>query len=188
MALVALGTVDIRKSSTVLVTSAESTEANIVFISWLCSDLAMSAYYNTQWPGWVPNLLHHATGIFCWYLMTEGKFAHSIALCAMLTEATTPFVNQRFFFDKAGMKASALYVANGLAMTLLWFLLRVLLFGWLGVRLYQMRASLWALPPLHFCAAVFSYAVGYALQLYWFAKIAKGALKVLAGTPKSKSA
>ena len=186
MALSALETVDIRKSTTVLVTSPESTQTNIVFLAWLTSDLVMSLYYNSKWAGWFPNLLHHVAGINFWYHMTDGGFAHNIGSCAVLIEATTPFVNQRFFFEKAGMKSSPLYVINGIAMTLLWFLLRVLLFGWIGLRLFQMRASLLTLPPLYFYTTVLSFAVGYALQLFWFSKIFKGALKVLLA-PKSKS-
>jgi hypothetical protein len=158
----------------------------VVFIGYLLSDLLLSLIHSSSWPGWQANVLHHVTGIFCWYLMNEGGFGHSIAMCATLTEITTPFVNQRFFFDKANMKDGSLYVANGLLMTLLWFLFRVVLFGWLGFRLFQMRESLFALPNLHMFAAIFSYAVGYTLQLFWFQKIMKGALKVLAGGNKSK--
>lgn len=153
-------------------------------MGYLSSDLLLSLAYNNQWPGWQANVVHHVTGLACWYLMTDGGFGHSIAVCATMTEITTPFINQRFFLDKANMKDGMLYVVNGLLMTLLWFLFRVLLFGWLGFRLFQMRESLLALPNLYLFAAVFSYGVGYALQLFWWNKIFKGAMKVLSGGNK----
>jgi hypothetical protein len=117
--------------------------------------------------------------------MNDGGFAHSVAICAMLTEATTPFINQRFFFDKAGMKSGSLYLVNGLLMTVLWFILRVLMFGWLGWRLFLMREGIMALPFVHRAVALSSYVVGYALQLFWFDKILRGALKALKGPKKS---
>ena len=180
-------TSDVMDTTDVKVTSPQSSEANIIFIAYLASDLLLSVIYNTAWPGWQANMIHHVTGIWAWYMMTRHGFCHSIALCAMLTEATTPFVNQRWFFDKSGMKEGNLFVANGLLMTLLWFALRVCLFGWLGYRIFgPMRKSLLALPSLHLFCGLFSYTVGYALQLFWFSKIFKGALKVLSG-PKSKA-
>jgi len=188
IAVIAIETVDIRTSTNVNITSPESTQANIVFIAYLCSDLVLALFYNAAWPGWQSNMIHHTTGIICWYLMNQGGFGHCLALCAMITETTTPFVNQRFFFDRAGMKAGSLYVVNGLLMTLLWFILRVCLFGWLGWRMITaMRASILALPPLYFATAVFSYVVGYSLQLFWFSKIFKGALKHLS-PPKARTA
>ena len=37
------------------------------------------------------------------------------------------------------MKASPLYLANGILMLVSWFVLRVVVFGWMGVRLWGMR-------------------------------------------------
>lgn len=41
------------------------------------------------------------------------------------TELTTPFVNQRWFFEQAGLKESRLYVINGALMWLSWFVIRI---------------------------------------------------------------
>ena len=83
-----------------------------------------------------------------------------------------------------------MYLANGLLMTLLWFLLRICLFGWVGYRLILMRAALFSLPALHSITLGGGYAFGYCLQIFWFRKILKGALKAvgIGGDGKKKAA
>jgi hypothetical protein len=117
--------------------------------------------------------------------MNEDGFGHTFGMMGMMTEITTPFVNQRFFFDKSGMREGSLYVVNGLIMTLLWFLIRVVFCGWMCYRLLEMRVTLMTLSPFSLSTVIFSYCVGYALQLFWFKKIFKGALKVVFGSSKS---
>jgi hypothetical protein len=116
--------------------------------------------------------------------MNEDGFGHTFGMMGMMTEITTPFVNQRFFFDKSGMREGSLYVVNGLIMTLLWFLIRVVFCGWMCYRLVEMRVTLMTLSPFSLSTVIFSYCVGYALQLFWFKKIFKGALKVVFGSSK----
>ena len=85
------------------------------------------------------------------------------------------------------MKDTTLYVVNGLFMTLLWFILRVCLFGWLGTRMFAMRSALLSITSLQRNTVLFSYVVGYSLQLFWFNKIVKGALKAIGfGAKKAK--
>lgn len=168
-------------------TCAESSHANRVFIAYLAYDLTNSLYHNRAWSGWVSNVIHHACGIVCWTAIETHGMAHLFGITAILTETTTPFVNNRWFFSQTGMKDSRLYVANGLLMTLLWFVLRICLFGWLGVRLYVMRSDLLSLPNFLIFILLQSYATGYALQIFWFRKIFKGALKTLRGGTSKKA-
>ncbi len=96
-----------------------------------------------------------------------------------LCELTTPFINARWFMDKAGMKSSMLYLVNGLIMLVSWFLLRVLLFGYMGWRIVVMWDQIMTLTGVQKSAVIFAYTVGYGLQLFWFKKILRGALKAV---------
>jgi hypothetical protein len=83
------------------------------------------------------------------------------------------------------MKNTSIYVINGLFMTFLWFILRVCLFAWLGVRIFSMRSDVLTLTSVQRNTVLFSYFVGYSLQLFWFNKILRGALKAIGiGTKK----
>ena len=84
-------------------------------------------------------------------------------------------------------KDSTLYVVNGAIMALTFFLLRVVLMGWLVVRnLVVLRAPFFALPPSTVVVTTLGCAVGYPMQLMWFSKIVSGIVKILSGTPASK--
>mmetsp|Transcript_42948 Transcript_42948/g.97151 ORF Transcript_42948/g.97151 Transcript_42948/m.97151 type:complete len:194 (-) Transcript_42948:206-787(-) len=157
----------------------DSVRANLVFVGYLCSDLAITLYFRECWPGYEAMLLHHVMAVLAWYVMIQGKFGHAFTLVGLLSEATTPFVNQRWFFDKCDMKSGLLYLVNGILITLLWFLIRVCLFGWMGWRIYEMRASVFSLSPYQIFVVLLAYFVGYALQIFWFRKILRGVLKAL---------
>jgi hypothetical protein len=51
------------------------------------------------------------------------------------------------------------------------------MFGWLGFRLFLLREALFALPFSHVANLLGGYSLGCFLQVFWFRKILKGALK-----------
>lgn len=178
----------------------------------MLSDTIGACYHNRAWPGWQANLIHHGTAITIFLLLLVVELGHSLGIAAILLEVTTPFVNARWFLDKCGLKSSTLYMANGLAMTLLWLIVRVLGGAGIGVSIaYQWHevpcsldprcpapgavcsrrcarvgaAQIAQISPAKQAAFAVAYVLGYGLQLFWFSKIAKGALKVFTG-PASK--
>lgn len=161
--------------------SPESSRANRVFLSYLAYDLTNVLYWRKRWSGWKATAIHHAMGLACWTTIETRGVAHVLGITAILTEITTPFVNTRWFLAETGLKKSVLYMVNGLVMTLLWFVFRILLFIWLGFRLYAMRFALFAIPPDQSNVIELSFVIGFTLQVFWFRKIAKGAYKTLAG-------
>uniref|UniRef100_A0A7S3YPV9 TLC domain-containing protein n=1 Tax=Lotharella globosa TaxID=91324 RepID=A0A7S3YPV9_9EUKA len=162
-------------------TTSQTTGCCNVLVGYLCSDLALSLYYGGRWPGNTANIIHHITAILAFIQMSAWGFGHSLGMMIIVLETTTPFVNQRWFFEKTGMKVThpALYVANGLAMVILWFLLRILLVGWVGIRLIAVREQVASMAWPQVLTVVCTYAVGYGLQFFWFYKILRGAIKAL---------
>ena len=184
-------------------TTPATTYCMKVLVGYIMSDLILAVYYGSAWNGWVANWIHHIAATLTWgmvrfffsiqqqhsdfsfslFQLLDGEYGHCYAMIASICEATTPFINQRWFFDKCGMKASTMYLVNGLTILVGWFALRIVMFGWMFWRMYVMREQLLSVStwPLLILSAV----VGYALQIFWFRKIARGAWKVAFGKKKS---
>ena len=79
-------------------------------------------------------------------------------------------------------KDSKLYVANGILMAATFFVFRVVLPGSLLIRVcVDLREEFLGIPTLPMVAAGVGFGLGYPLQLFWFSKIAKGIIKIMAG-------
>eukprot|EP00933_Yihiella_yeosuensis_P079549 TRINITY_DN9246_c1_g1_i1.p2 TRINITY_DN9246_c1_g1~~TRINITY_DN9246_c1_g1_i1.p2 ORF type:complete len:106 (-),score=9.91 TRINITY_DN9246_c1_g1_i1:173-490(-) len=103
----------------------------------------------------------------------------------MSCEITTPFVNTRWFLDKAGMKEHKIYLVNGLMMMFIWLIFRIVIYNLSWVRLYQQREGLMALPVVNIITFLGCYITGTVLQSIWFMKMVKGARKALKASRKN---
>ena len=92
--------------------------------------------------------------------------------------------------SKAGKKETALYAANGVAIFVSWFLLRVIFLGWMAYdKLIVHRDAFLALGQPTVGAFLVCYLSSYMLQLAWFWKILKGVIALFSGDkPKPKRA
>ena len=131
---------------------------------------------------------HHVAALSALAIGGTRDEGHLYTLGLMLAESTTPFVNARYFLDAAGMRSHWSYVANGLALTVSWGVVRVLGFAAFFVHLYQHWSDVLALSPacrflLTTVPVLFS-----GLNLYWFGLLLKGAAKVLRGGKTVKAA
>ena len=131
-------------------------------------------------------VVHHVFGGLAFGLCARQRGPVFWACFFIAGEASTPFVNARWFFAKTGV-AGLPYVLNGALMVLVFGGVRVLplpystyLIGWRD--LDALRAAygptfatiFWrVLVPINAC-----------LQSYWFTLIVKGALKALKGKKK----
>ena len=151
-------------------TTKESTECCRIFLGYIMSDLAICAYWGKDFPGHIANYVHHISAIFTWSQYLLFQRGHTGALIGNLCEASTK-----------------LYVLNGVAILVLWFQFRVCLYGWAGIKMFQQRKGFLAQPSWQSGSQAACYSIGYALQVFWFSKIVKGALKVLGfGKKKNK--
>lgn len=167
-------------------TTPASQQCFQVFLGYILSDTFFVLWYRKRWPGTQATLVHHFTAIFTWVMLLGYGIGHTLGLVAMIAEFTTPFVNNRWFFDKAEMKDGLAYLLNGLMMTFSWFVVRVLGFIWLGTVMFGWRHQIGLLPIFHGATLVASYLIGLALQLFWFNKMVRGAIKTLRSKPGAK--
>eukprot|EP00445_Apocalathium_hangoei_P026724 CAMPEP_0203920128 /NCGR_PEP_ID=MMETSP0359-20131031/60472_1 /ASSEMBLY_ACC=CAM_ASM_000338 /TAXON_ID=268821 /ORGANISM="Scrippsiella Hangoei, Strain SHTV-5" /LENGTH=242 /DNA_ID=CAMNT_0050847567 /DNA_START=9 /DNA_END=737 /DNA_ORIENTATION=- len=137
---------------------------------------------------WLASVVHHtvmllAIGAYLW--VGRGDF---VVASFMVWELSTPFVHLRWYLVRRGWKASCLYLFNGVALVVTFFLARICNLPfviWLFARQRQLGVleALWVIPPI--CRLVTSSI--FLLNVFWFVKIVNGALKVVRGDASGKS-
>ncbi|KVH94150.1 TRAM/LAG1/CLN8 homology domain-containing protein [Cynara cardunculus var. scolymus] len=145
---------------------------------YFLSDMAMIIWtYPTL--GGLEYVLHHGLSMFAITQSVLSGEAEMYIFMVLFTESTTPFVNIRWYLDVAGMKASKLYLWNGIAMFLGWLVARILLFGFFFYHIYNhidevRQVHTAAFYSLHIIPPVLA-----VMNLFWFFKIAKGMVRTL---------
>uniref|UniRef100_A0A7S3CQB2 TLC domain-containing protein n=1 Tax=Strombidium rassoulzadegani TaxID=1082188 RepID=A0A7S3CQB2_9SPIT len=115
-----------------------------------------------------------------------GGFLGSISQLTWVTEFSTPSVNLRAIMAMHKATDNALYVLNGLMMTLSFFVFRVVYYRYMIFwKIHDMATyrseTFWATYPAEkhalclFCIVV--YFIMFCLQLFWFSKIVMGLFK-----------
>jgi len=100
--------------------------------------------------------------------------------CALIFEASTPFVSLRSILSNMEMKASLLYLANGFLMVFVFFCCRILIFPWFYLVYGSSRglSMLEAILSAPYRCSLFMLVV-FLPQLHWFRLMVIGAIKVL---------
>uniref|UniRef100_A0A8B9HWL1 TLC domain containing 4b n=1 Tax=Astyanax mexicanus TaxID=7994 RepID=A0A8B9HWL1_ASTMX len=127
---------------------------------------------------------HHLAALYAYgYVLTRGVLPY-FANFRLISELSTPFVNQRWFFDVlAYPRSHRLVVANGVAMAVAFFLVRIAVmppywakvFGTFGTPAFE-RLGLGAQV-----AWIVSCVALDILNVVWMYKIARGCYKVITG-------
>jgi len=118
---------------------------------------------------------------------TVFQVYHYYAPTFLLFEATTLFVNVRWLLVELQLKDTKLYLYNGLALLLAWFVVRILwgytssFFFWLDTLAAYREASIRTPVMAWYMVANVSLNL---LNTVWFFKIVKGAVKALSGGRK----
>ncbi len=138
-------------------------------------------------------LIHHLVGIFPF---TLGMYRSELIMYAsmiILTEISTPFVNNRWFFATLGWGSSKMYVLNGLAMWASFFCARILWVPYMLVDFWSNRVAVQQTLKLVWVPTIFGTIVTLILSSWWFYLITKGMLKAVgliggSGADKKKKA
>ena len=151
-----------------------------VFLAFLLMDLLPLFYYRKEWAGTGMYIGHHVFSILSWSSCLLLGTCHCVAAALMLCEATTPFVDARYFLSTHGLKSSPLYAINGVLMALSFLVVRVVGMGLVGLKVFILgRSSFFALHPAQIAILVPIFVFGYGLQLTWFQKIVAGLVAFL---------
>ena len=121
---------------------------------------------------------------------TSQPFGVYVMAVFQLCEFTTPFLHIRWFLSAVGMKASKLYLYNGLVFTASFILVRGVLMTVMVVKVYTdptLPGRLWW-PGCTPCTVVMWSGWGFmALQYIWCVKVVQGSLAFLKTDKKGKA-
>ncbi|NXD38870.1 TM56B protein, partial [Copsychus sechellarum] len=148
---------------------------------YLISDLLLIIFY---WKAIGDKffVIHHLAALYAYYfVLSEGLLAY-FGNFRLLAEFSTPFVNQRWFFEVLGYpKSSKANIINGMLMTVVFFVVRIAVmpvyyshvissFGTEGFKRLGFAAQ---------SAWIISSVVLDIMNVMWMVKIAKGCCKVI---------
>jgi len=157
-----------------------------VSLGYFLTDLAMILRYFPRLGG-KEYLLHHGLSMYAISLALLSGKGHVYILMVLFTEATTPFVNLRWYLDLAGRKGSKLYLYNGLALFVGWLIARIILFAYFFAHMYLHFDQVRSVFPLGFYSILTVPPVLSLMNLLWFCKICKGMVKTLCKAKQSAS-
>lgn len=126
-------------------------------------------------------LVHHLMAISAYYFVVVSGVLPYFANVRQLAEISTPFVNQRWFFDAVGhQRSSSSFIINGYVMGASFFFCRILMMPIYYYKCYLVWGSeeqlqLGALINFFWISTCIVLDI---INLYWFTKIVKGAMKL----------
>ncbi|KAL6554436.1 hypothetical protein OROMI_020109 [Orobanche minor] len=161
-----------------LQSSTFSTCALGASVGYFISDLGMIIW---RYPslGGMEYVIHHLFSLVAVsYAMLTGE-VQFYTYVVLISEATTPWINIRWYLDAAGMKRSGAYIVNGIVIFLSWLVARILLFIYMFCHVYLYYDQV---KQVHTMGVVLVFFVPFVLSvmnLMWFFKIFKGLKKTL---------
>lgn len=149
-----------------------------ISLGYFVADLMM-IFWHFPTLGGVEYVFHHCLSMFSIILSVTSGQAQFYIFMVLLSEATTPFVNLRWYLDASGQKGSKAYTLNGIALFLGWLVARILLFIYFFVHMYSHFHQVKQVFPLGYYSLIAVGPVLSTMNLLWFWKITKGLIKTI---------
>ncbi|GAB2282495.1 hypothetical protein Dimus_017038 [Dionaea muscipula] len=150
-----------------------------VSAGYFLSDIGMILWFYPSLGG-IEYVLHHLLSMSALvYAMLTG-LGQVYTYMVLVSEATTPGINLRWYLDVAGLKRSKAYVVNGVVIFFTWLVARIILFLYIFYHVYVHFDQVIELPSFGVFLVLVGPVVLASLNLMWFGKITRGMLKTLA--------
>ncbi|XP_045403435.1 TLC domain-containing protein 4-like isoform X1 [Lemur catta] len=127
-------------------------------------------------------IIHHCAALYAYFFVLKDGVLAFIGNFRLLAELSSPFVNQRWFFEALKYpKFSKANVINGILMTVVFFIVRIVSIP----PLYSFIYSVYGTEPyrrlglLIQCSWISSCLVLDVMNVMWMIKISKGCIKVI---------
>jgi len=154
---------------------------------YLAYDAVLVVRHSKQLGSNGTTLTHHCVGLGAiWISISHGAGQFWI-VAFLMTEATTPLVNTRWFLDRAGQKTSLIYYINGAGMCLGFWIVRLPAGICVLYHAYRYQTELRELPTGILCIVWLLFISLNLLNVYWTIIITQGLLKVVRGRIKRKA-
>ncbi|XP_076617317.1 TLC domain-containing protein 4-B-like [Chaetodon auriga] len=156
---------------------------------YLISDLLLIFYY---WKAIGDKffVVHHLAALYAYYYVLGQGMLPYFANFRLLAEFSTPCVNQRWFFEVLGYpKSSRPNMANGVAMAVVFFMVRIAVMPVYYSRMYAVYGTeaFYLVPWGGRVAWICSSICLDVMNIMWMHKIARGCYKVLRSARQSKT-
>ncbi|KAL5017535.1 hypothetical protein ScPMuIL_007124 [Solemya velum] len=154
-----------------------------IVVGYMSADAIIMAVYYRQ-IGEIFYFFHHGASIYAYYyVMTYGVLPY-FANYRLIAEFSTPLVNQRWFLDILGYKrTSKVFIANGIAMTVTFFAVRIFTMPQYWYKVYSVYDTEGFNRLGHIqIVLVLTCFVLDVINLFWFYKMCKGVHKVVTAT------
>nr|XP_012646446.2 transmembrane protein 56 isoform X2 [Microcebus murinus] len=155
---------------------------NIAIASgYLISDLVILIWY---WKviGDKFFIIHHCAALYAYFFVLRDGVLAFVANFRLLAELSSPCVNQRWFFEALKYpKFSKANVINGILMTVVFFIVRIVSIPPLYIFMYSVYGTepYRRLGLLIQCSWISSCVVLDVMNVMWMIKISKGCIKVI---------
>lgn len=149
--------------------------------AYLFSDLLI-LLLNWKMIGDIGFILHHCTALYAYGLLLSNGVLGYIGNYRLLAELSSPFVNQRWFFEALKYpKFSKANVINGVLMAVVFFIVRIAAMP----PLYYYIYSVYGTKPYLKLGRVIQYSWIFScltldvMNIMWMIKISKGCIKMI---------
>ncbi|KAL3332582.1 hypothetical protein AABB24_032919 [Solanum stoloniferum] len=159
--------------------STLSTSVLGVSVGYFLTDLAMILWFYPSLGG-MEYLVHHLLSLVALSYAMLTVEAQFYVYMVLLSEATTPGINLRWYLDVAGLKKSKAYLINGFMMVFVWLVARILVFIYVFYHFYVHYDQLMKVSSFGIFLVCVVPLVLAVMNLVWFWKIVKGLKKTLA--------
>lgn len=150
-------------------------------IGYLAFDMLIMLMHRSEFEWFF--VVHHIVSVVAFYCCsTAGVFPY-IALCRLISEGSTPFLNNRWFLLTLNKKESKLYIYNGIVLIIVFALVRIvqIIPNWM-IFFQLMNTPEWSSIELRYKLVCVGSCIPLdVLNLYWFSKIINIILKVIVG-------
>ncbi|XP_007534067.1 TLC domain-containing protein 4 isoform X1 [Erinaceus europaeus] len=157
-------------------------EMNLSIASgYLLSDLVVIIWY-WKMIGDKSFVLHHCTAVYAYFLILRYRVLEYIGNFRLLAELSSPFVNQRWFFEVLKYpKSSKANVINGILMAVVFFIVRIAVMPPFYAYLYSVYGTepYMRLGLVIQLSWVFSCLILDVMNVIWMYRISKGCIKVI---------
>ncbi|GAB4848185.1 hypothetical protein Ancab_002853 [Ancistrocladus abbreviatus] len=156
-----------------------------VSVGYFLSDIGMIFWFYPSLGG-MEYVLHHLLSMTAIAYSVFTSLGQLYPFMALISEATTPGINLRWYLDAVGLKRSKAYMVNGVAIFFTWLVskihqvARIILFMYTFYHIYLHYDQIKQLPSFGQFLILIGPCVLAVLNLMWFEKITRGMLKTLA--------
>lgn len=152
-----------------------------MIIGYLLADICFVLYagWKNEMSDTKSTIVHHGMGMLCFGTSIYNGIGYPLCLMMLMTEASTPFLNIRWFLYKCNKEDSLIYKLNGAWMTLVFFTVRIAAFPFHCWMVYQHTKTIYDASGIYVTfLTVAGLVVAGCLNHYWFSLMIRGLIKL----------